>query len=118
LRYVTGHPVHFLRNYFVKVYNAFRYPRHGPAQDPFRDTLIVLGLVGLVWFAVAEWGRPRWIMLPIFCYYVAFTALFHITMWGRINLPMKVLLSFFAAYLVTTVGARAIGLAIHARPGA
>jgi hypothetical protein len=45
--------------------------------------------------------RDRWPW--VFAYFVGFSALFHITEAGRINLPMKLLLSFFAAYLLSEI---------------
>jgi hypothetical protein len=61
---------------------------------------LLIGLPGLVWFAIAEWRDPRWIMVAVFVYFLGFTALTHIVRSGRINLPVKVLLGFFAAYLL------------------
>jgi 4-amino-4-deoxy-L-arabinose transferase-like glycosyltransferase len=105
LRYIAGHPRHFLRNYAVKLYNVLRHPipaDGGPWRpgDVYRAAWIVLGLPGLVWFAVAERREPRWILVPVFLYYLGFAALMHIDRAGRINLPVKVLLGFFGAYLL------------------
>ena len=111
LRYMTGHPLHFLGNYFVKLYNAFVYPLPGASPSStaayaFRLLLIFLGLVGLLRFGFSERGRSRLIMVPILGYYVAFTALFHITQSGRMNLPMKVLFTIFAAYSIVELATR------------
>jgi len=110
LGYIANHPLHFLRNYCIKLYNSFAYPKarsdQSPARHYYRVSLIYLGLAGLALFAVSEWRKPNWIMVPVFAYYVGFTALYHITRWGRINLPMKLLLSFFTAYLLVEVGRR------------
>jgi 4-amino-4-deoxy-L-arabinose transferase-like glycosyltransferase len=114
LRYVLDHPAHFLRNYAIKLYNVFRYPlphpgeRWGPA-DVQQAAVILLGLAGFLWFAVAERRRSCWVMVPVFVYYAAFTALFHISRFGRFNLPVRVLLSFFAAYLIARLWIAARG---------
>ena len=48
-------------------------------------------------------------MVPVFVYFLAFTALTHIVRSGRINLPVKLLLGFFAAWLL----GRAIEFLLH-----
>lgn len=104
-RYVLHHPVHFARNYLVKTYNVFRHPfaaGDGPARpaDWYRLLLVVIGLPAVAWYAYREWRRPRSIMVVVFLYFTAFTALMHIVRSGRMNLPVKLLLSFFVAYLL------------------
>lgn len=103
--YAVSHPVEFTRNYLIKAYNVLRHPLPRPGHpwrgtDTFRLVVLLLGLPGLVWFAVAEWSEPRWIMVLVFAYFLGFTALTHIVRSGRINLPVKLLLGFFAAYLL------------------
>jgi len=100
--YVAAHPLHFLRNYVIKLGNVFRYPPGG-----LRLTVALLGLVGLAWFGVAERGEPRWVMFWVAIYFVGFAALFHVDVRGRVNLPVKVLMSFFAAYLFGRLAERA-----------
>lgn len=113
--YIIRNPLHFLRNYGAKVYNSLRYPKRYDQRHklryrglgtrwPFREfrhVLVLLGLPGVLLFGIRTWREPRFAMILILVYFVAFTALFHITVRGRINLPMKVLLSFFAAYAVS-----------------
>jgi hypothetical protein len=104
LDYITTHPMHFAQNYVTKLYNSFRYPlgKRGVWTLPevYRVVLMLLGLAGVALFSIAERRKSQWLMAWIFGYYAGFTALLHITRSGRINLPVKVLLSFFAAYLV------------------
>ena len=98
LGYMLRHPLHFLRNYGVKVYNVLRYPLadDGRRWFPFhvyRLALILLGLAGLGGFIVAERHRSQWVMVPIFVYFLGFSALMHIVRSGRITLPVKLLLT-------------------------
>jgi hypothetical protein len=46
----------------------------------------------------------------VFLYFYAFTAFLHIVRSGRINLPVKLLLGFFAAYLLAGLGTRLLRL--------
>jgi hypothetical protein len=113
VHYVLDHPLHFLRNYVVKLYNVFRHPlpRSGEPWYPshhYRVITGLLGLLGLAWFAVAERSRPRAVLLVIFAYYAGFSALMHIDAAGRINLPLKLLLSLFAAYLLGRLAERLV----------
>ncbi len=103
VRYALAHPLHFLRNYAIKVVNVFRHtPPAG--RDPwipsraFRIALVAAGLPGFLWFAGTARRRPESVMTWVFAYHVAFLALFYISDTGRAQLPTKVLLSFFAAY--------------------
>ncbi len=100
--YMAAHPIHFLRNYCVKVYNGLFYPRSARRVYEYavRPWIIVVGLLGLGCYVCMEWGAPRWVMAPVQVYFILFTGLFHITRWGRINFPSKLLLGFFVAYLV------------------
>lgn len=116
-RYILAHPLHFLRNYAVKLYNVFAYPPRYEHRyrlryfalgetwpfPEYRQVLVVLGLIGWLWFGVAARKRPEWIMTLVCAYFALFGALLHITKGGRINLPLKLLLTFFAAYLVVQV---------------
>ena len=111
LGYVAGHPLHFARNYGIKLYNSLRYPLAGPgegwrAAHLYRALLVLLGLAGLAGFAVVERREPQWILVPLFAYFLGFTALLHIVRSGRINLPMKVVLGLFAAWLLGLVAGR------------
>jgi 4-amino-4-deoxy-L-arabinose transferase-like glycosyltransferase len=114
LRYIAGNPAHFARNYAIKLYNVLRYPlpAGGESWRPshfYRVLMLLLGLAGLAWFAVADRHEPQWILVPVFLYFLAFTALLHIVRSGRINLPVKVLLGLFAAYLIGRLVERAMG---------
>ncbi|MFQ5415602.1 MAG: glycosyltransferase 87 family protein [Myxococcota bacterium] len=108
LRYLGSHPLHFLRNYTIKLTNVFLTPRprgheDGRAPPYTRGSLMLLGLGGFVWFAVAERRRSAWVMVWVFGYFVGFTALFHLLRSGRMNFPVKLLLDLFAAYLVVAL---------------
>jgi hypothetical protein len=108
------HPLHFLRNYGHKLYSAFRYPTPMKLEDwkgrhYYRVTLVVLGLMGLVWFAKERWRRPEAVMLWVFVYFSGITALFHISQSGRIQLPLKLLLTFFAAWLMVRYATLCLG---------
>ena len=114
LRYMREHPLHFLRNYGHKLYSAFRYPTPMKLEDwkgrhYYRVTLVVLGLMGLVWFAKERWRRPEAVMLWVFVYFSGITALFHISQSGRIQLPLKLLLTFFAAWLMVRYATLCLG---------
>jgi len=112
--YIARNPVHFLRNYGIKIYNVFRYPA-SEVEAPYRYTglgsnwpfpafrhvLVLVGLAGAVMFGIRTWRKPEFVMIVVLLYYVAFTALLHITKSGRMNLPMKLLLNLFAAYLLS-----------------
>jgi 4-amino-4-deoxy-L-arabinose transferase-like glycosyltransferase len=111
LGYIAERPLHFARNYTIKLYNTLRYPLVEPGGRPrpvhfFRVMSAILGLAGLAAFALIERREPQWIMVPVFAYFLGFTALLHIVRSGRINLPMKVVLGLFAAWLL----GRAAGL--------
>ena len=45
-------------------------------------------------------------MVPVFAYFLGFTALLHIVRSGRINLPMKLVLGLFAAWLLGRAAGR------------
>jgi 4-amino-4-deoxy-L-arabinose transferase-like glycosyltransferase len=114
LGYMMRHPLHFARNYVLKLYNVLRHPLPGPGErwypsHIYRVVLILLGLVGLAWFAVVERREPQWVLVPVLAYYLGFTALLHIVRSGRMNLPLKVLLGLFAAYLIGRLATRAWG---------
>jgi len=106
IAYALGHPLHFLRNYAVKLYNVFRYP-WWPGHA-YRSLVMVLGIVGLTWCAVTERGAAQRALLLVVAYYASLTALMHIVRSGRMNLPLMLLLSLFAAWLL---GRAAGGLA-------
>ena len=132
LHYIAQHPLHFLRNYFAKLYNVLFYPgRYAPPSrlryavlgatwpfPAFRPLLVLLGLAGWLWFATSTRGRPEWFMTIVCAYFVLFAALLHITRDGRINLPLKLLLTLFAAYVLGRLlerPARALHWAGHKR---
>ena len=105
-RYVLDNPLHFLRNYAIKIYNVLWFPvpptgHRWEYMGHYRRILVLLGLAGAVVFAVRERRKPRLIFLVIFLYFLAFSALMHMTRGGRINLPMKLFLTFFTAYLIS-----------------
>ncbi len=104
LRYAAQHPGHFAHNYVIKLANLFRHEKAtsrlaATSAGPYRTALVLLGLPGLLWFAVAERRRPAWIAAWITAYFLALQALFYVSVTGRVQLPVKVLLTFFAAYL-------------------
>ena len=104
LEYVAAQPVHFSRNYVIKLYNIFRYPRAKTKWiRRYREILLLLGLCGFAVFLYRRQGGTEWVMGPIAAYFAGFGALSHITTDGRINLPLKVLFSFFAAYCRASV---------------
>ena len=115
LAYIRDHPGHFLRNYAIKLYNVFRYPLAATgkplrARHYFRMAVLLTGLAGAAWFAATRWAQPEFILIPILGYFAAMTALFHISRSGRINLPVKLLVGFFASWMLT----RAAGVAQRA----
>ncbi len=119
LTYVANNPIHFSRNFVVKLYNIFRYPPDKTKwKTRFREVVLLLGLAGFVTFTYRRRKRPQWVMVPIVVYYALFGALFHLTSSGRINLPLKILFSFFAAYGLAEVagwfGRRRAADSIHA----
>ena len=69
-------------------------------SDLYRAALVLLGLAGLCGFAAAERRRSCWVMVPVALYFAGFTALMHIVRSGRINLPLKLVLALFAAWLL------------------
>lgn len=117
-RFILHNPVRFLGMYAVKLRNVLWYP--SPDEPPdrlrytalgehwpfpaFRQVLVALGLLGVAWFAVDKRNSPSLIMVCVFGYFWLFSALLHITRDGRINLPLKVILSVFAAYFVLQLG--------------
>jgi 4-amino-4-deoxy-L-arabinose transferase-like glycosyltransferase len=113
VRTIVAHPLRFARNFSIKLVNALVYPAPGRGDpwhpsDLFRVVMLVLGLPGLAWFAVARRRDPSWIMVPVFVYFAGFTALMHIVRSGRINLPLKVLLLLFAAWLAGRAAERVL----------
>jgi 4-amino-4-deoxy-L-arabinose transferase-like glycosyltransferase len=116
-RFILRHPGQFLRSYAVKLRNVFWYPGPYAGYEPlrysalgerwpfptFRQVLVLLGLPGVVWFAIATRKSSRSIMVLVFGYFAFFAALLHITRDGRINLPPRLLLTLFAAYFVLQV---------------
>ena len=110
--YVLSNPVHFARNYVIKLGNFLVYPRPGELSDagrpwlfreirPVQDILLVLGLLGLAGLVTARQARAM--AMPLLCligYLVAMGALMHLTRDGRMNLPLRALLCLPAGYLL------------------
>jgi 4-amino-4-deoxy-L-arabinose transferase-like glycosyltransferase len=100
LAYIVANPLHFARNYAVKAYNVLYYPTGSSWPHRYLATLVLLGLAGLAWFIWAERAAPRWVMVVVCAYFLGFAALMHIEESGRTNAALKIVLGFFAAYLV------------------
>ncbi|MEO8501442.1 MAG: hypothetical protein ABI565_11050 [Vicinamibacteria bacterium] len=113
LAYVAEHPLHFVRNYAVKLANFLVYPRPAdlPKDDrpwPYRgipflqDPLLVLGLVGLAaLLADRHQGREAAPLIILVVYLMAMGALMHLTRDGRMNLPLRALLALPAGFVVS-----------------
>ncbi|MEO5762699.1 MAG: glycosyltransferase family 39 protein [Vicinamibacteria bacterium] len=121
LRYIASHPHHFVRNYAFKLGNFLIYPRPGelPPEDRPRifseiwflqDALLALGLLGGALLLSRPIERARAAALLILLgYLVAMGALMHLTRDGRMNFPVRALLTFPAAFAVASAWARLKG---------
>ena len=122
LQYMVTNPLHFGRNYCIKLYNVFRYPEYTRphrfrytrlgANWPsphFRNISVLLGLAGLALFAALEWRRPGFVLIPVWSYFALWTALFHILKDGRTTLPLLLLTMLFGAYALTVPWERLAG---------
>lgn len=104
--YVLSQPLHFLRNYLVKLKNAFLIvPDFGGTGLPFGSAglypvvhfvLLVGGLVGLA----ATLARPSasgHVVAVVFGYFVLFRGLFLLERQARWDLPIRLLLALLLA---------------------
>jgi 4-amino-4-deoxy-L-arabinose transferase-like glycosyltransferase len=114
LQYMATNPLHFGRNYSIRLRNVFRYPEYTrPSRfrysrlgadwpfPQFRNVSVLLGFAGLALFAALEWRRPGFVLIPVWFYFALWTALFHILRDGRSTLPLLLLTGLFAAYALT-----------------
>jgi hypothetical protein len=127
LRYIAGHPLHFARNYVIKLGQVLTRPgpdeadsvghQTSPRLHALRHLLVLpVGLLGLALFGWRERKTDRGVVAWAFAYLVLATALLHITRDGRMSFALRVLLGLFAAY---AVAAAAVALAAwHERHGA
>lgn len=109
--YAVAHPVHFLRNYLVKLKNAFlvvpdfsgsTLPLGSPRSYPFvHFALLVGGLAGFAETLVRR-GAGGHVIALVFGYFVLLRGLFLLERQARWDLPIRLLL---ALLLATTLGA-------------
>ena len=128
LRYIATYPLHFLRNYAIKLGNFLIYPRPGhlPAGERswlfrgvpiLQDGLLALGLLGMAGlFATRRDGGPATAVIVLIVYLIAMGALMHLTLDGRMNLPLRALLALPAGYAISRLLAR-LGLGEEAGNG-
>jgi hypothetical protein len=116
--YILNNPVHFVRNYAIKLGNFLVYPRPGelPGGErpwlfreirPVQDILLVLGILGIAGLMSGRQARAE--ATPLLCligYLVAMGALMHLTRDGRMNLPLRALLCLPTGYLLARIGPR------------
>ncbi len=126
LLYMASNPLHFLRNYAIKLGNFLIYPRRGELRDegrprPFReipfvqDVLLGVGLIGLALLLADNDARVAALpLLGLIAYLLLMGALMHLTRDQRMNLPFQALLCLPAGYAV----GRLLGLRIPRRPSA
>lgn len=106
--YVFANPGHFLRNYFLKLWNQFTLnPSNSIAYVPspqlwrwMHHLLLLAGTAGFVIMLARARDRHALLLLTLFAYFAAFGALFHITRDGRMSLVLKVYLIFYAAWFI------------------
>jgi 4-amino-4-deoxy-L-arabinose transferase-like glycosyltransferase len=109
--YVLANPGHFLRNYFLKMWNQFTivpsdahysvsFLRSTQLWHGMHHLLLLLGTAGFVLTLVSGRDRRSLLLLTMFAYFAAFGALFHITRDGRMALVLKVYLIFYAAWFI------------------
>lgn len=113
LAYIASNPLHFLRNYAIKLGNFLVYPRPGELSEgerpwffgeirPVQDILLVLGILGLAGLVAGPQARADALpLLGLIGYLIAMGALMHLTRDGRMNLPLRALLSLPAGYLLS-----------------
>ncbi|HPK01087.1 MAG TPA: glycosyltransferase family 39 protein [Candidatus Sumerlaeota bacterium] len=105
--YVLAEPLHFLRNYVIKLWQRFALvPRVLAEVDPWLGErtaallyhgLTLLGLAGLIGRR-REWRNPRHVLLAIsFGWFAAFAALMHWLGSGRMTITLRLFLMLFAA---------------------
>ena len=110
LVYIAGNPAHFARNYVIKLGNFLVHPRPGelPSEGrawPFReirllqDAILGFGLLGMAGLLADHRARSSAAsLLVLLGYLVAIGALMHLTKDGRMNLPLRALLTLPAAF--------------------
>ena len=122
LAYIVANPVHFLRNYAIKLGNFLIYPRPGELSGgerpwlfreirPVQDVLLVLGILGLAGLVAGRQARAG--AMPLLCligYLVAMGALMHLTRDGRMNLPFRALLCLPSGFLLSRLRPRIASL--------
>ena len=106
--YVFANPGHFLRNYFLKLWNQFTVVPSNPVsflRSPqlwswLHHLLLFAGTGGFVVMLTRARNRHAFLLLTVFAYFSAFGALFHLTRDGRMALVLKVYLIFYAAWFI------------------
>lgn len=113
--YMLRNPVHFARNYFIKMGNFVVYPRPSDLPDddrpwpfrrmsPFQDGMFLLGFLGMARLGLSRERRQEaaLVLVPIL-YFLAMGALMHLTLDGRMNLPFRALLALPAGYVIAEI---------------
>jgi hypothetical protein len=109
--YVLANPGHFLKNYFLKLWNQFTLvppeATHSVAllRSPqiwrwMHHLLLVTGLAGCILMLLKARNRHCLLLLTLAAYFAAFGALFHLTRDGRMALVLKVYLILYASWLI------------------
>ena len=133
LGYILENPIHFARNYAIKLGNFLVYPRPGELAHgerpwlfreirPLQDILLALGMLGIAGLIAGREARAQALpVLALIGYLVAMGALMHLTRDGRMNLPLRALLCLPAGYLLgrllSRFGAHAPGSPPETTPG-
>ena len=121
IAYMISRPMHFSRNYAIKLWNFLVYPRPGelnPGERPWffrefrplQDILVILGLLGVAIIMIGAQTRgAATSLLCLIAYLIAMGALMHLTRDLRMNLPLRALLCLPAAFLLSR-GLTSLGL--------
>jgi 4-amino-4-deoxy-L-arabinose transferase-like glycosyltransferase len=110
LGYMASHPLHFGRNYLRKLLNFLVYPPDEsppePAPFPYRRLpglipgVALLGGIGVILLLLPSAQPCGRIVAIVVVYFLLAGALYHLTRDGRMNLPLRALLSVPASYAV------------------